>query len=130
MDAIAPGEHPLRGALLEGFDRAKAATREAFVKRAILAHGKVLTGAEWRIDLIRASDRGIGFEAPTVVLTLRHQEGNQEGATTLTTSLAGFQNLANVVEQISSLIRAQENHGSMSPPGSGSLEPPSGPAGS
>ena len=54
-----------------GTDRAKAATREAFVKRAILAHGKVLTGAEWPdpeglFDQMR--ERGVGgFGTPTEV---------------------------------------------------------------
>lgn len=68
----------LRAILLPGYDEAKTRIREELVTKAISAHGKVLVGAEWRLDMVAASSRGQDLRAPIAIVTL---EMLDEGAT-------------------------------------------------
>ncbi len=69
--AVLDGEEgELRAMLLPGFGEAKAHIREELVNRAISAHGKVLVGADWRLDLVAASSKGHDLRAPIAIVTL------------------------------------------------------------
>jgi hypothetical protein len=57
--------------------------RQEIATAALVAHGKVLAGIEWRIDAIASSDRGRSINLPVVLMTLAYRERDQAGSVTL-----------------------------------------------
>lgn len=49
----------------------------------IVAHGNVLTGVEWRVDTLGASNRGRGINIPIAMLTLHFRNGEETNRITL-----------------------------------------------
>lgn len=83
LAALSQGQRPEVAALfLAHYEGAKAIVRRGLIERMILDHGKVLSGLDWRVDKIAASDRGVGMEAPVLVLTLRLRDGDREERST------------------------------------------------
>jgi hypothetical protein len=60
----------LRAILLPGYEDAKVHVREELVTRAIAAHGRVLVGVEWRLDMVAASSKGHDLRAPIAFVSL------------------------------------------------------------
>ncbi|MGK4004052.1 COMM domain-containing protein [Sorangium sp. So ce1036] len=85
LAALAPGEggDVIQAILLAGYDQARALVRRELVRSALLDHGRLLTGVDWRVDTIAASSRGASIQAPVVLLTLTYQEGGQSTRLTL-----------------------------------------------
>lgn len=85
LAALAPAEggDEIQAILLAGYDKAKALVRREIVRAALLDHGRLLTGVDWRIDTIAASSRGAKIQAPVALLTLTYQEGGQSTRLTL-----------------------------------------------
>ncbi|WP_437519917.1 hypothetical protein WME79_25450 [Sorangium sp. So ce726] len=83
--ALAPGQdaEEIQAVLLAGYDQARALVRREIVRGALLDHGKLLTGIDWRIDTIATANRGAKIAAPVVVLTLSYQEGDLRSRITL-----------------------------------------------
>lgn len=49
----------------------------------IVAHGNVLTGVEWRVDTLGASNRGRGINIPVAMITLHFRNGEETNRITL-----------------------------------------------
>lgn len=64
------------------YEAAREIVRRGLVEEAILAHGKVLAGLDWRVDRIEGSDRSVNLASPVVVVTLRLREGDRDERTT------------------------------------------------
>jgi hypothetical protein len=67
----------------QGFEQAKQLARDKILETTLFDHGQVLTGMDWRLDSIQASDRGIELGMPVLLLTLRHRQRNEEKQTSL-----------------------------------------------
>ncbi|WP_437668732.1 COMM domain-containing protein [Sorangium sp. So ce131] len=80
--SVEEGEQ-IQAVLLAGYEKAKAVVRREILRGALLDHGKLLAGVDWRIDTISAASRGAKIEAPVVVLTLSYQEGGRSERITL-----------------------------------------------
>jgi len=98
----AEGGAPSQGIehLLHGFDAAKAALREEIVAATLLDHGDVLTGLDWRVETIAASNRGANLAAPLIVLTLRFRNAGSAGSHTLHLTPQALRDLGTVCDQI------------------------------
>lgn len=83
IERLCPDAPLLQELLLAGYDRAKAAIRQEIVKAALTDHGKLLIGAQYRVDVIDASERGARLRQPVVMLTLQYCEGMETGRVTL-----------------------------------------------
>lgn len=69
--------------LLAGYDPAVAQIRSELLRGAILDHGNLLEGVDWRLDHVTTSNRGGTLRAPVGVLTLRYRSGGKEERLTL-----------------------------------------------
>jgi hypothetical protein len=64
--------------LLAGYDRASAQVRRELLRGALLDHGNVLEGVDWRVDQVASSSRGASLRDPVGVLTLRYRAGDKD----------------------------------------------------
>jgi hypothetical protein len=86
--------------LAEGFERGKEVVRRELAESAIVRHGKLLVGVDWRVDTIRSSKEASALGQPVVMLTLTYREGERTDRVTLQAlphSLAELGVLANAV---------------------------------
>lgn len=67
----------------ERFPEAKRELRNQIFEESLSAHGKVMTGLEWRLDTVRHSSKGNGLNTDVVLLTLQFQEGRKQDRITL-----------------------------------------------
>lgn len=100
LAALCPDAPVIAEVLLAGYERAKAASRHAVATAALMAHGKVLVGANWRVDTIESSDRGGKIRLPVVMLTLQYREGPETGRITLQLLPDTMRMLKGICEQI------------------------------
>ncbi|WP_438044825.1 COMM domain-containing protein [Sorangium sp. So ce128] len=100
--ALAPGQdaEEIQAVLLAGYDQARALVRREIVRGALLDHGKLLTGIDWRIDTIATANRGAKIAAPVVVLTLSYQEGDLRSRITLQATPETLSELQRLCAQI------------------------------
>jgi hypothetical protein len=78
--------HPSRelaDVLLAGYDAARAQVRRELLRGALLDHGNVLDGVDWRVDHVATSNRGGLLGEPVGVLTLRYRVGGKDERLTL-----------------------------------------------
>ena len=68
----------LAALLLAGYDAAKAQVRRELLRGALLDHGNVLDGVDWRVDHVATSSRGGLLHEPVGVITLRYRAGGRE----------------------------------------------------
>ena len=83
LERLCPDTPVLKGLLLAGYEPAKAQIRQGILKAALVDHGKLLLGAQWRVDTIDASERGVKLRMPVAMLTLHYREGSEVGRITL-----------------------------------------------
>ncbi len=69
--------------LLAGYDAARAQVRRELMRGALLDHGNVLEGVDWRVDHVTTSSRGGVLREPVGVLTLRYRAGGKAERLTL-----------------------------------------------
>lgn len=81
------------GPLLSCYESLKTELRETMVFGSLSDHGKVLTGLDWRVDRVASSNRAAQLGTDVVYLTLRYQEGEEEGRITLQISSQGILDL-------------------------------------
>jgi hypothetical protein len=86
--------------LLAGYDAAKAQIRQALALAAVLGHGKVLVGAEWRVDTIETASSGGKLRVPVAMLTLHTREGQERQRITLQVMPDMLRQLKAMCEQI------------------------------
>jgi hypothetical protein len=77
LAALCPAPE-VAGILLAGYDAAGAQVRRELLRGALLDHGNVLEGVDWRVDQVATSSRGGLLRAPVGVLTLRYRAGGKE----------------------------------------------------
>lgn len=90
----------IQAIVLAGYDQARAVVRREIVRGALLDHGKLLTGVDWRIDTIAAASRGAKIAAPVVLLTLSYQEGEARSRITLQATPDALRDLQRLCAQI------------------------------
>jgi hypothetical protein len=83
LERLCPDTPVLKGLLLAGYEPAKAQIRQGILRAALVDHGKLLVGAQWRVDTIEASERGVKLRLPVAMLTLHYREGSEVGRITL-----------------------------------------------
>ena len=82
LEALGVGT-PAAKMLVSGYPRATQILRREYIHATLRDHGKLLHDVSWRVDTVRTSDRGVGFEAPITSLTLSYREGDEERRVTL-----------------------------------------------
>ena len=83
LDRLCPDDPLIKEILLAGYEPAKTQIRQAILRAALADHGKLLVGAQWRVDTIQASERGRNLAMPVAMLTLHYREGGESGRITL-----------------------------------------------
>ena len=86
--------------LLAGYERGKAAVRGELLHDALAAHGKVLTGVDWRVDTVAASTQGAKLQAPVVMLTLHYEDAGRRERITLQAVPGALEELRKVCDQL------------------------------
>jgi hypothetical protein len=76
-----PGE--LVGIITKIYELALNELRLEIAQATIVAHGNVLTGVEWRVDTLGASNRGRGINIPVAMITLHFRNGDETERLTL-----------------------------------------------
>lgn len=69
--------------LLPGYESARAHVRGELLRRSLTDHGKLLEGAEWRLDIASAGSRGKNLRVPIIHLTLSYREADSDERLTL-----------------------------------------------
>jgi hypothetical protein len=77
LATLSPSEE-LAAVLLAGYDAAGAQVRRELLRGALLDHGNVLDGVDWRVDHVATSSRGGLLREPVGVITLRYRAGARE----------------------------------------------------
>jgi hypothetical protein len=94
-------ETPLIGELLlAGYEPAKAQIRKEMAVAALLGHGSLLVGADFRVDTINASERGTRLGVPVAMLTLQYREGAEMRRITLQVLPDMMGRLRDICEQV------------------------------
>lgn len=57
--------------------------RRQILLESLAAHGKVMTGLQWRLDTLKHSSKGNNLNTDIVLLTLSYREGQDENSITL-----------------------------------------------
>ncbi len=83
LRALAGADTPVCDLVVPVYEKALPSIRLEIVQGALRAHGNVLTGLEWRIDTIGASNLGANLKFPVALLTLHYQDRQQPGSFTV-----------------------------------------------
>lgn len=75
QDLRALGGDGLATLLLPVYEAAFPKMRMRIMQESIAAHGRVLTGIEWRIDTLGSSSRGRKLDVPVAMMTFAYQQG-------------------------------------------------------
>ncbi len=98
---VADGQaESLRTVLLSRYDDAKQRLRREIVSRSIADHGRLLTGADWRVDRIAASQHGRAIDAPVALVTFSYREGSEQKRLTFHAELGMMLRLKQICEQV------------------------------
>jgi hypothetical protein len=100
LDRLCPDAPLIKELLLAGYEQAKSAIRQEIVQAALVAHGKLLIGAQFRVDVIDTSERGTRLRQPVVLLTLQYCEGAEAGRITLQVLPDMMGQLKGICEQV------------------------------
>lgn len=100
LDRLCPDAPVIKALLLAGYETAKARIRQEILKAALVDHGRLLIGAQWRVDTIEASERGARLRLPVTMLTLHYREGAEVGRITLQVLPDMVGELKGICEQI------------------------------
>ena len=69
--------------ILSRYADAMQGLRRQILLEALAAHGKVMTGLQWRLDTLKHASGGNNLNTDIVLLTLAYREGKHEGSITL-----------------------------------------------
>lgn len=100
LDRLCPDAPGLKELLLAGYGAAVSQIRQGILKAAISDHGKLLIGAQWRVDTIEASEQGAALGMPVAMLTLHYREGNEVKRITLQALPDMMGELKGICEQV------------------------------
>ena len=82
LATLSDGDPSRAESILSRYDELKTTIRQIMVEESLADHGKVLTGLDWRIDTVSASDRGADLQTSVIFLTLRYRDGDRHGRIT------------------------------------------------
>lgn len=100
IEALCPDPPLIKEVLLAGFEQARGELRRAILRSSLADHGKLLVGAQWRVDTIQASERGAKLGMPVAMLTLHYREGAKAKRITLQVLPDMMLELKDICEQI------------------------------
>ncbi len=80
--ALSAGQTPLVDEFLARYQSVKPLLRSRLLEVALADHGKILTGLDWRVDNVTASDRGAQLNSTVVYLTMRYRDGDKQDRVT------------------------------------------------
>jgi hypothetical protein len=83
LHALCPDAPELYDLVLSGYESARGLLREELLLGSLADHGKLFTGADWRLDAVHASNRGRRMRVPVALVTLRYREGSKTKRITL-----------------------------------------------
>lgn len=86
--------------VLAKYDTLKRDLRQRMVGEALIDHGKVLVGIDWRVDTVVSSDRGANLNATVMLLTLRYRDGDRVERITLQLTPDAMKELKTFTERI------------------------------
>jgi hypothetical protein len=81
--AISDDEALVDAVLLPSYDRAMPVLRQRVVAGALAEHGNLLVGVDWRVDQVKACQRGRDIDTKIALLTFSYQEGEVKKRITL-----------------------------------------------
>ena len=99
-DLAALGGSALTDWLLGLYESCKPKLRSEIAQAALLAHGRVLTGVEWRMDTIGSTNLGRNINLPVAVLTLAYRDGERTERVSLQLipdMVRGLRNICNLL---------------------------------
>jgi hypothetical protein len=91
---------PMTALLMPRYDEALTALRFENVRAALLDHGRLLLGVDWRVDTIAASQRGVRLDARIAMLTVRFRDGDHNERITLQALPDTLRELRRTLDQI------------------------------
>jgi hypothetical protein len=100
--------HPskeLSDVLLAGYDAARAQVRRELLRGALLDHGNVLDGVDWRVDHVATSSRGGVLREPVGVVTLRYRAGGKEERLTVQLVPEALRELHQACESVAAAVK-------------------------
>ncbi len=117
-EAFAKDLHALSGGVDEGIDDFVAhygsygpLRRQEYIREALLDHGRLLTGVEWRLDVARRTGRTSRIELPVVMLGLKYAEGSgtsgKNGSISLQIPAGELGALRRVLDEIEATLAAE-----------------------
>ena len=65
------------------YEQARMPLRQEVLAGSLRTHGNLLSGLEWRVDTIGASNLGSDINAPVALLTMHYQDRHQQGSFTV-----------------------------------------------
>lgn len=74
---------PLVERLAAWYERARPLLRQEIIVTALAQHGNLVTGVDWRLDVVQQSQDGVALEAPVVLMTFRYRKGEDKKRVTL-----------------------------------------------
>jgi hypothetical protein len=95
----------LTAILLAGYDAASAQVQRELLRGALLDHGNVLDGVDWRLDQVATSNRGGVLRAPVGVLTLRYRAGGKEERLTVQLVPDALRELHRACESLAAAVK-------------------------
>ncbi|MFH1844615.1 MAG: COMM domain-containing protein [bacterium] len=82
LTALSGGQTAVATEFQDRYQAAKPLLRNRLMEATLSDHGKLLTGLDWRVDNVTASDRGAQLNATVVYLTMRYRDGENQDRVT------------------------------------------------
>ncbi len=79
----ADGTRAAHEVLIPPYDEVQVALRRELMYAALTDHGELLTRVDWRVDVMKQSQRGIDLESPVVWVTFHYARGHHTDRVTL-----------------------------------------------
>lgn len=98
--------------LVTRYEAARQLVRQSVLEQALLDHGKLLVGADVRVDRLAATDRSAGMDQPVILLTLRTREGDRNERTTMYLTPETFSRLKEAWTRIDAMLGGKTEGGS------------------
>ncbi len=88
--------------LIEGYRKALPVLRRRIVTETLADHGAVLTGIDWRLDRVAASNHGAAIDVSVLLVTLRYRENGRDERLSLQLTPDGIRQLKELAARIQS----------------------------
>ncbi len=96
LETLGPGHAAPAQLLMPVYAEAVRWLRQRILEDTLADHGRVLTGVDWRLDHVRASNRGAGLDARIAYLRLTYRQGTATRSLSLQLTPAGVATLGSL----------------------------------